>query len=195
MEIRHLIVSSFHSRLVSAAMFDTATLRYGVPFAIGPAAVYARWRISRIPPAAYLTAAMFAMSITTLSSGWIAPILIRHHMTRQHDRFARWAAHAPSSSTQGWYVPPVDFSAFQPAKPWPELIVSAAEPPRHAFAMTPRYVAPGEKERPAADRREIIERLSLVVIAVASAVVGTIIGGLGHARASVNATEATSDAQ
>ena len=55
-EIRRVIIS-IPSRVTSAAMFDTATLRYGVPLATCPAVVYATWRMTRIPPAAYVTAA------------------------------------------------------------------------------------------------------------------------------------------
>jgi hypothetical protein len=180
--VRRLIIS-VPSRVVSAAMFDTATLRYGIPLAIGPAVVYATWRTTRVAPAAYLTAAALGMFVTVLSSGWIAPTLIRYDMTQQHDRFARWAAHAPSSSTQGWYVPPLDFSTFQPAKPWPELIRSAAAPPEHQSALMPRYVAPGEENRPAADRREIVERLLLLLLALGSTVIGATIGRITRAAA------------
>ncbi len=175
-ELRRLIVGSVHSRVVSAAMFDTATLRYGVPLAIGPALVYATRRSTRIAPAGYLAVAALGVLVTMLSSGWIAPALIRHEMTQQHDAYARWAAHAPSSSTHGWYVPPLDFSGFQPAKAWPELILSAAEPPRHQSPLMPGYVALGEEMRPAADRREIIERLLIVLMAFGSAILGAAIG-------------------
>ena len=143
--------------------------------------LYATRRTTRVAPVAYASAAALGVFVTVLSSGWIAPTLIRYDMTRQHDRFARWAAHAPSTSRQGWYVPPLDFSSFQPAKPWPELILSAAEPPGHPSALMPRYVAPGEEERPAADRREMIERLWLILLAFGSAVLGATIGRITHA--------------
>jgi hypothetical protein len=172
------LILSIPSRLVSAAMFDTATLRYGVPLAMGPAVLYATSRSTRVAPAAYLIPAALGMFLTVLSSGWIAPTLIRHDMTRQYEGYARWAVHAPSSSVRGWYTPPLDFSSFQPAKSWPELIRSAVEPPRHQSALMPWYVAPGEENRPAADRHEIIERVFLVLLAFGSAVVGGTIGRL-----------------
>lgn len=173
--MRHVILS-VHSRVVSAALFDTAAWRYGVPLAMGPAVFWATWRARRVAPAAYLMTAVFGMFVTALSSGWIAPTLIRHVMTRQHEDYARWAAHAPSSSVRGWYVPPLDFSSFQSAKLWPELMLSAAEPPRHQSALMPRYITPTEENRPSYDREEIMERLFLVVLAFGSAVAGGTIG-------------------
>ncbi|HEX7797900.1 MAG TPA: hypothetical protein VF456_26240 [Vicinamibacterales bacterium] len=175
-DIRRRIIS-VSSRVACAAMFDTATLRYGVPLAIGPTLLYATWRTTtRVAPAAYLTAAALGMFVTVLASGWIAPALIRYDMTQQHDGYARWAAHAPSSSTQGWYVPPLDFSWFAPAKPFPELILGAIEPLRRQSELMPLYVTPDEEKRSSADRREIFERLFLVLLAFASAVVGATIG-------------------
>ncbi|HEX3702106.1 MAG TPA: hypothetical protein VHU82_02170 [Vicinamibacterales bacterium] len=165
-------------RVVAAAMYDTATLRYGVPIAIGPALFYATRRTGRVAPAVYVPLLIFAIFGTVTTSGWIAPALVRREATRQHERFVAWAAHAPSSSVQGWYVPPLEFSSFQPAKSWPELLHSAAEPPRHEFPLMPQYVAPGEQIRPAADRREVVERILLVVVAVSAAMAGATLGRL-----------------
>ena len=167
-----------YARLVFAGMSDTATLRYGVPIAIGPALFYATRRTTRVVPAAYATVTIFAMLVTIASSGWIAPTMVRVEGIRNHDRFADWAAHAPSSSRRGWYVPPLDFSSFSPSKNWPELIRSALEPPKHEFPLMPQYVAPAEQMRPAADRREIVERIVLVLLAFSCGIVGTVIGGL-----------------
>ena len=168
--VRHVPYIGFY------AMFDTATWRYGVPLAIGPALFYTASRTTRVVPAAYLTTIALGALFTVISSGWIAPELIRRDLTRQHDAFARWAAHAPSSSANGIYVPPLDFSLFQEAKSWPELIRSATEPPRHQFPLMPRYVDPGEANRPAADRQEIMDRLFLVLLAFGSGVAGGTIG-------------------
>lgn len=167
------------------AMFDTATWRYGVPLAMGPALFYAASRTIRDVPAAHLTTIALGALFTVISSGWIAPELIRRDLTRQHDAFARWAAHAPSSSINGIYVPPLDFSQFQEAKPWPELIRSATEPPRHPSSLMPWYVAPGEEKRPAADRQEIMDRLFLVLLAFGSGVAGGTIRGSTRGHASV----------
>jgi hypothetical protein len=134
-------------------------------------------RTPRVVPAAHLTTIALGALFTVISSGWIAPELIRRDLTRQHDAFGRWAAHAPSSSANGIYVPPLDFSLFQKAKPWPELIRSATESPRQQFPLMPRYVDPGEAKRPAADRQEIIDRLFLVLLAFGSGVAGGTIGG------------------
>src|ERR1700681_1964391 len=70
------------------AMFDTATWRYGVPLAMGPALFYATSRTTRVVPAAHLMTFALGAVFTVISSGWIGP-------------------------------------------PWPELIRSATEPPRH----------------------------------------------------------------
>jgi hypothetical protein len=189
--IRRLILSA-PSRVVAAAMFDTATLRYGVPLAVGLAVCVATSRGTRVPPAAYASTAFIGVCLTVISSGWIAPTLIRHEATRQHDAYARWAAHAPSSSVQGWYVPPPDFGPFPAAKSWPELIVSATTPPRHQLPTAPWYIVPGEENRPAYDREEIIERLLLVLLAVGSTVAGATIGRF-IAR-STDAIDCTNDA-
>jgi hypothetical protein len=143
---------------------------------MGPALFYAASRTTRVVPAAHLTAIALGALFTVISSGWIAPELIRGDMTRQHDAFADWAAHASSSSVNGIHVAPLDFSRLQAAKPWPELIRSATEPPRHQFPLMPRYVEPGEEKRPAADGQEIIDRLFLVVLAIGSGVAGGTIG-------------------
>src|SRR5262249_42478027 len=87
-----------------------------------------------------------------------------HDLRGQHDRYARWAAHAPSSSVRGWFVPPLDFSPIQPARLWPELIRGSA----------------GEGNRPAADRREIVERVVLVLLTFVSAVAGGTTGRLAR---------------
>jgi hypothetical protein len=188
-EIRRVILSIHGSRVVFAAMDDTATLRYGVPLAMGPALFYASWRMTRVAPMAYLTTAALGMWMTVISSGWIAPTVIRHRGTRLHDDFADWATHAPSSSVRGWYVPPLDFSWFPQAKSWPELVRSAAEPPRHQSVLMPRYVDPNEETRPAADRHEIFERLLLVSLAFSSAVVGGTIGRFTRHRVDIDAID------
>ncbi len=173
--IRHLILS-VPFRVVFAARSDTATLRYGVALAMGPALFIATWRTQRVAPAAYVTAAGLGIVLTVISSGYIAPALIRLEMIRQHDSFARWAAQAPSSSVRGWYVPPLDFSSWEVAESWPDLIRSAAEPPRHESALVPWYVTPDEAARPARDRQEIMERLLLIPLTLGSAVIGAAIG-------------------
>jgi hypothetical protein len=173
--IRRLILT-VPSRVVFAARSDTATLRYGVALAMGPALCYATWRTQRVAPAAYVTVAALGIVLTVLASGYIAPALIRREMIRQHDSYARWAAQAPSSSVRGWYVPPLDFSSWEVAQSWPDLMRSAAESLRHESALVPWYVAPGEDTRPARDRQEIMERLLLIPLTLGSAVIGTTIG-------------------
>jgi hypothetical protein len=62
------------------AMFDTATWRYGVPLAMGPALFYAASPTTRVVPAAHLTTIALGALFTVISSGWIAPELIRRDL-------------------------------------------------------------------------------------------------------------------
>ncbi|HEV8211664.1 MAG TPA: hypothetical protein VGP77_16170 [Vicinamibacterales bacterium] len=152
-----------------SARINTATLTFGLPLAMLPALLYATRRRGIITPSAALLAIALGTILTTASSGWIAPAVVRWSVVAERDRFVV----AIGGRRQ---VPPIDFDGCPDCRAWPDVIRGARAPLKHRYPGYPTYVAPEDRGLPAWYRSVLRERLLLIVFAILAGLIGWRLG-------------------
>jgi hypothetical protein len=152
-----------------SAWINVATLMFGMPLAMLPALLYATRRRAAITPGAALAAIAAGTLLTIVSSGWIAPAVVRRDGIRQHDQFV--------DSTGGRHqIPRIDFDGCPDCQSWPGLIRGAVAPFKHRYPGYPNYVAPEDRGLPEWYRSVLRERLLLIVFAILAGLIGWRLG-------------------
>jgi hypothetical protein len=152
-----------------SARINTATLTFGLPLAMLPALLYATRRRGIITPSAALLPIALGTILTTASSGWIAPAVVRWSVVAERDRFvAAIGGRRP--------VPPIDFDGCPDCRAWPDVIRGARAPLKHRYPGYPNYVAPEDRGLPEWYQMVLRERLLLIALAISAGLIGWRLG-------------------
>jgi hypothetical protein len=165
----HVLYSGHYGAYVGwSALNNTATLTFGVPAAMFPAVFFAaRRRTIAAPVAPLLTIATGAV-LTIISSGWVAPAIVRLNQIQHYGHAPRGLPETESLESQ--------LDAYPDGKAWPALIRGASAPLRHRYPGYPNYVAPEDRGLPQWHRSVIRERLLLIVLASIAGLTGWWLG-------------------
>jgi hypothetical protein len=162
-----------------SAWLDTGTLMFGVPLAMLPTLWYSARRNPTLPSAAALGTIAVGVLMTLLSSGWIAPAVVRTESIIQRER------RLVSGEGIVTYARYSRFDWGPEAEAWPELVRGAFAPPIHRFPGNPTYVALEDRGVAAYHRTVIKERLLLLALALLSGLLGWWLGARSRRRAHV----------
>jgi hypothetical protein len=151
-----------------SAWINVATLTFGVPLAMFPVLLVAARGRSNGPHGSALLTIAAGMLVTVVSSGWLAPAVVRWGEIRQRNQVF---------ATGGRLVLPGDyFDACPDCQAWPGLIRGAFAPLKHRYAGYPNYVAPEDRGLPAWYRAVLRERLLLAIFAMLAGLAGWALG-------------------
>jgi hypothetical protein len=153
-----------------SAWIDTGTLMFGVPFAMFPALLYAARRGAAFAPGAALMTIALGTLLTTASSGWIAPAVVRWDAIREYGRFVA------STGGQSFRFRPMEFDGCPDCQAWPGLIRGAVAPLKHRYPGYPQYVAPEDRGLPERYQAVLRERLLLAAFAMSAGLAGWWLG-------------------
>jgi hypothetical protein len=152
-----------------SARINTATLTFGLPLAMLPALLYATRRGGIITPSAALLPIALGTILTTASSGWIAPAVVRWSVVAERDRFVV----AIGGRRQ---VPPIDFDGCPDCRAWLDVIRGARAPLKHRYPGYPNYVAPEDRGLPEWYQMVLRQRLLLIILSIATGLIGWRLG-------------------
>jgi hypothetical protein len=153
-----------------SARLNTATLLFGVPLAMFPVLLFAARRRANVTSGTALLTVAAGTLLTIVSSGWIAPAVVRWDAIRARERTI-------IARSDGFRASPMmGFEECPDCSAWPGLIRGAIAPLKHRYPGYPDYVAPEDRFLPGWYRSVIRERLLLIAFAMLAGLAGWWLG-------------------